>query len=45
MRKFMYSFKNRTIDEVYEKQAISIIDERLWTGGLRLAQVLNKLYQ
>lgn len=43
-RKFMYSFKNSTIDGAYEKEAISIIEDRLWTGGLRLAQILNRIF-
>lgn len=44
-RKFVYSFKNRMIDQSYEKQSVLIIDERLWTGGLRLAQLLNQLFK
>lgn len=42
-RKFLYSFKNGTIDSQYEKQAIELIENRLWIGGLRLASLLNSI--
>lgn len=44
-RNFIYSFKNDVIDEDYEKQAFQIVDERLWLGGLRLASLLNSIFQ
>lgn len=43
LRPFMYNFKNNKISSDYEKQALEIIDDRLWIGGLRLAQLLNSL--
>lgn len=43
LRKFLYSYKNGKIDGQYEQQALVIIDERLWTGGLRLASLLNSI--
>lgn len=45
MRKFLYSFQNGVIDNSYENQAFVIIDERLWTGGLRLASLLNSIFK
>lgn len=45
LRKFMYSFKDGKIDQAYEEKAFAIMDERLWTGGLRLASLLNSIYQ
>ena len=44
LRTFMYGFKNNTIDGQYQKQALDIVDDRLWVGGMRLANVLNGLY-
>lgn len=45
LRPFMYSYKNGVIDGNYEKQAFQIVDERLWTGGLRLASLLNSIFR
>lgn len=43
LRQFTYSFKNGAISSSYEKQAMDVIDDRLWVGGLRLAQIINSL--
>lgn len=45
IRPFVYSFKDGQIDQAYEAQAIQIIDGRLWTGGLRLAALLNSIFK
>lgn len=45
LREFVYSFNGTAIDSVYEKKAIKITEERLWTGGLRLASVLNRIFE
>lgn len=45
IRPFVYSFKDAQIDQAYEAQAIQIIDARLWTGGLRLAALLNTIFK
>lgn len=44
-RDFLYSYKNDRIDSEYEAKAFAITDERLWTGGLRLASLLNSLFK
>lgn len=43
-RSFIYSFKDLKIDEKYEKQALEVIEARLWLGGIRLAALLNKIF-
>lgn len=45
MRKFLYSFKGSSIDEGYASKAREITDERLWSGGMRLAAVLNEIFK
>lgn len=45
LRKFIYSFNNGVIDSSYERQAIAIVNERVWTGGVRLASLLNSIYK
>lgn len=45
IRPFVYSFKDAHIDPAYEAQAVQIIEERLWTGGIRLAALLNKIFK
>jgi hypothetical protein len=45
MRKFLYSFKGREIDKTYARKASDLTDERLWTGGLRLAALLNEIFR
>lgn len=44
-RPFIYSFSEGTIDEKYEARALEIIDGRLWTGGIRLAAELNRIFK
>lgn len=43
LRPFLYSFSNDRIDATYEKKAMTIVDDRLWMGGLRLASLLNQI--
>lgn len=43
-RKFVYSFSQNEIDETYSSKAMDIVDERLWTGGIRLASALNEAF-
>jgi hypothetical protein len=45
MREFLYSFKNGKIDGAYEKKAMSVVDDRMWVGGVRLASLLNEIYK
>lgn len=45
MRSFLYSFKDGLIDQTYEDKAMTITNERLWLGGLRLASLLNEITQ
>lgn len=45
MRTFLYSFSGREIDLVYARKASEVTDERLWTGGLRLAAILNEIFR
>ena len=44
-RDFLYSFSNSEIDKIYAKRALDLTEERLWTGGLRLAAVLNEIFK
>lgn len=41
--KFIYSYKNGTIDSRYETEATAIVKDRLWMGGIRLASLLNSI--
>lgn len=45
MRPFLYSFQRGTIDASYSVKALEATDERLWTGGIRLASVLNEIFK
>lgn len=45
IRPFVYSFKDAQIDQAYEAKAVQIIDARLWTGGIRLAALLNSIFK
>lgn len=44
-RGFVYSFSQDEIDENYATKAMEIVDERLWTGGIRLASALNEAFK
>ena len=45
MRKFLYSFQGGNIDAKYSSKALEVTDERLWTGGIRLASLLNEIFK
>lgn len=45
LRNFVYSFSNGNIDSTYASKATEFTDARLWLGGLRLASVLNEIFQ
>ena len=45
LREFLYSFEEDKIDQNYEIKAFEITDDRLWVGGLRLASVLNAIFE
>lgn len=44
LRPFVYGFQNGKIDSKYEAKAMTVIEERIWTGGLRLASLLNSIF-
>lgn len=44
-RVFVYSYSQDEIDEAYSSKAMEIADERLWTGGMRLASALNEAFR
>lgn len=45
LRNFLYSFKAGNIDTQYSTKALEVTEERLWTGGVRLASLLNEIFR
>lgn len=45
LRNYLYSFRSGEIDSQYATKAFEVTDERLWTGGVRLASILNEIFK